>query len=130
MIWVRSVVAVVAGFVAMAVVVMVATVVGTRLPGMLVDSVPTTLWLVTNLSYSLAAAAIGGAVAAHLAPRRRWWHGVALAGLIALAWLLGDGQPMQDQPSWYPEGITLIAVVGVLAGAFWRDQRDSVARSV
>jgi len=124
MIWVRSVGAVVAGFVAMVVVVMVATTLGTMLPGMLVDGGPTTLWLVVNLSYSLAAAAIGGWVAAHLAPRRRWWHGAVIAGVIAISWALGDGQPMPGQPSWYPQVIAFIGVVGTLAGAFWRDQRD------
>jgi len=130
MIWLRSLGAIVAGFVAMVVVVMVATAVGTMLPGMLVDGGPTTLWLVVNLSYSMAAAAVGGWIAAHLAPRRRWWHGAALAAFIAIAWLLGDGQPMPGQPTWYPQVITLIGVVGILAGACWRDQRDSVARSV
>lgn len=74
MTWVRGLGAVVAGFVAMAVVVMVATAVGSQMPGIVKDGAATPLWLVINLSYSLAAAVIG--------------------------------------------------ITGILAGAFWRDQRE------
>ncbi len=130
MTWLRSLGAVGAGFVAMAVVVMVATAAGVRLPGMLVEGAPTVLWLVTNLAYSLMAAAVGGWVAAHLAPRRRTAHGAVLAGAVTLGWLLGDGQPMPGQPDWYPNVITMIGIVGILAGACWRGYRDRIARSV
>lgn len=124
MTWVRGLGAVVAGFVAMAVVVMVATAVGSQMPGIVKDGAATPLWLVINLSYSLAAAVIGGWVAAHLAPRRRWAHGAVLASFVALSWLLGGVQPMPGEPDWYPQAITVIGIAGILAGAFWRDQRE------
>jgi hypothetical protein len=123
-IWLRSAGAIVGGFATMVVVVMLATLAGVQLPGMLVDGAPTTLWLGVNLAYSLVAAVAGGWVAAALAAHSRWWHGVALATFIALSWLLDGMQPMPGQPQWYPAVITLVGAGGVLIGARWRDQRD------
>ncbi len=88
------------------------------------------MWLVVNLSYSLAAAGLGGWVAAHLAPRARFGHGAAIAGFVVVSYLFSNMQPQPGQPDWYPHVITLIAVAGVLSGARWRAQRSEVARSV
>lgn len=70
------------GFAAMAIAVIVATVVSMRLlypgaePGL---PAPTGAWLAVNFAYSLGAAALGGWLAAYLAPRAPFAHGAALA---------------------------------------------------
>ena len=121
MIWLRSLLAFIAGFAAMAVAVMVLT--AGLAPVFAPGNVATPLWLVVNLAYSLAAAALGGWVAAHLAPRARFEHGAAVAVFVVASYFLGGMQPQPGQPDWYPHVITAIAVAGLLAGARYRAQR-------
>ncbi|HYO46050.1 MAG TPA: hypothetical protein VEY33_05120 [Gemmatimonadota bacterium] len=69
----RSVLAVLGGFAAMAVVVIVATVLFAQLLYPDADPArpptPTGAWLAVNFAYSLGAAVLGGWLAAYLAPR-------------------------------------------------------------
>jgi hypothetical protein len=117
----RSVLAVLAGFVAMALTVIVATVLFARVlypdaaPGR--PPTPTGAWLAVNFAYSLAAAVLGGWLAAYLAPRAPFRHAVALAvvaAAMALPGILGGGSP--GQPAWYPAVLGALAVGGVLLG--------------
>lgn len=117
----RSVLAVIVAFAAMAIAVIVATVVSVRLlypeagPGRL--PAPTAGWLAVNFAYSLAAALMGGWLAAYLAPRAPFAHAVALA-VVALAMavpgILGAGSP--GQPDWYPPVMAALAAGGILLG--------------
>ena len=117
----RSVLAVIVGFAAMAIAVIVATVVSMRLlypraePGLL--PAPTAAWLAVNFAYSLGAAVLGGWLAAYLAPRAPFAHAVALAVVtvaMALPGILGDGSP--GQANWYPPVMAAVAVGGILLG--------------
>ncbi|MGH7566593.1 MAG: hypothetical protein ACREK2_07165 [Gemmatimonadota bacterium] len=117
----RSVLAVLAGFAAMAIVVIVATVLFARLlypdaePG--APPTPTGAWLAINLAYSLAAAVLGGWLAAYLAPRAPFGHAVALAvvaAAMAIPGILSGGSP--GQPAWYPAVLAALAIGGILLG--------------
>ena len=117
----RSVLAVIVGFAAMAVIVIVATIGLAEL--MYPDAArgsptpPTTAWLAVNFAYSFAAATLGGWLAARLAPRAPFAHAIALAVLalvMALPGLIGGAQP--EQPAWYPTAVAVVALGGILVG--------------
>ena len=117
----RSVLAVIVGFAAMAIAVIAATVVAMRLlypeaePGLL--PAPTTAWLAVNFAYSLGAAMLGGWLTAYLAPRAPFAHAVALAVVavaMALPGIFGGGSP--GQPDWYPPLMAALAAGGILLG--------------
>ena len=117
----RSVLAVIVGFAAMAIAVIAATVVAMRLlypkaePGLL--PAPTTAWLAVNFAYSLGAAMLGGWLTAYLAPRAPFAHAVALAVVavaMALPGIFGGGSP--GQPDWYPPVMAALAAGGILLG--------------
>jgi uncharacterized membrane protein (DUF485 family) len=123
----RSVLAVVAGFAAMAVTVFVATIVLAEL--LYPESeggpaTPTSAWLAVNFAYSFAAAALGGWLAARLAPRAPFGHAIALAVLalaFALPGIVGGAQP--GQPVWYPPVLAALALAGILIGGRFAARR-------
>lgn len=123
----RSVLAVVAGFAAMAVIVIVATIVLAALLHPEAEGGPTTptsAWLAVNFAYSFAAAALGGWVTARLAPRAPFGHAVALAALalaFALPGIVGGAQP--GQPAWYPPVLAALALAGILIGGRFAARR-------
>ena len=104
----RSVLAVLAGYFAMAVAVVVFTVACVKALH-LQSGHPTPGYLVANLVYSLLAAVLGGWVAAKIAGYRPLQHGLAL-GLLMLI------HPAPGQPLWYAWALTLgsplMAVLG------------------
>ncbi|MDX1624163.1 MAG: hypothetical protein R3199_09290 [Gemmatimonadota bacterium] len=121
----RSVVAVVAGFVVITAVVIAFTFALSALlyPGRPMDAPvePSATWLVLNLVYSLMAALVGGWVAAWIANRSPFAHAVALAVLLAvvtLAGSIGGGEPAAPSggPAWYPYLVALLGILGVLLG--------------
>lgn len=122
----RSVGAVLAGFVSMMVVVMIGTLIATAafIPGGVRASMSATPgplpanYLTANLLVSFLGAAVAGALAARLAPSSPWMHVAGLAALLLLMALpsaLRGGSP--GQPTWYPWVIALIGLGGVLLGA-------------
>ena len=112
---VRSVVAVIGGYAAMVVVVIVGTLLATRmLAG--TDGSLTAGYLVANLAVSLAGAVLAGVVAMRLAPRRPEVHVWILAGLVVLAALPGILRPAPGQPVGYVWILPVLAVVGILLG--------------
>jgi hypothetical protein len=123
----RSLLAVVAGFAAMAVTVIVATIVLAELlypEAKDSPTTPTSAWLAVNFAYSFAAAALGGWVAARLAPRAPFGHAVALAALalaFALPGIVGGAQP--GQPAWYPPVLAALALAGILIGGRFAARR-------
>jgi hypothetical protein len=89
---------------------------------------PTTAWLAVNFAYSFAAAALGGWLAARLAPRAPFAHAVALAALalaMALPGVIGGAQP--GQPVWYPAALTALSLTGILTGGTLAARRGSHA---
>lgn len=110
-----------AGFAAMALAVIVMTILFARLlypdaePGR--PPTPTVALLAVNLAYSFGAAVLGGWLAAYLAPRAPFAHAVALAvvaAAMALPGILGGGSP--GQPAWYPAVLAALAIGGILLG--------------
>jgi hypothetical protein len=121
----RSVGAILAGFVSIMVVVMIGTAIATAalVPGGIraaMSATPGPLpvsYLAVNLLVSFLAAAAGGALAARLAPASSWMHVTVLAALLLLMAVppaLRGGSP--GQPAWYPWVIGLLGVSGVLLG--------------
>jgi hypothetical protein len=118
----RSIGAVVAGYAAMVVLVMVSFAVAAKAfkmaPGRAGgDGVtPPRGYLVFNLVSGLVAAIVGGWVTGCIAQRNMLLHALALALLIAAMGVLSARKPQPGQPQWYPWTITLIGVVGALIG--------------
>jgi hypothetical protein len=116
----HSVLAVVAGFLVMAIIVMI----GTALAVRFVLHVPLTAmqspapalaraYVVTNLSLSAVAALAGGYTAAALAGHDRAIHGAALAGVMVVMSVISMHQAGGRQPRWYQ--VLLITLMPILA---------------
>ncbi len=122
----RSVVAVIAGYEAMVVIVIVCTMIAGPLlaSGVIsgeLDQAPVP-YLAVNLVYGVVAAAVGGWLAAKIGSHALLAHGIALAAvLVVLSAALGF-QPQPGQPSWYPVTVALLGAIGAIAGARYRAQ--------
>jgi hypothetical protein len=113
----RSVLAVVAGYVVTAVIVMAGTFAAMAAFGLTMTSVPTPPYLAANLAVSFLAAVAGGWVCARIAPARALAHGALLAALFLAMSLLPTGAAANGQPGWYVPVIAAIGVTGVISGA-------------
>ena len=126
---VKSILSVIAGFLTMAIVVMLGTFAAAAalLPGGLASMrnsqgpppTPTGTYLVANLVVSFIAALLGGWVAARLAPGSPRAHVIALAVVVVLmsfATAMTQKNAVSSQPGWYPASIAVIGVAGVLLG--------------
>lgn len=129
----KSVLSVIAGFLTMAIVVMLGTFAAAAalLPGGLAavrnsQGPPPSqsgTYLLANLAVSFIAAVLGGWVAARLAPGSPKAHVIALAVLVVLmsiATAVTQKAATSNQPGWYPITIAVLGVVGVLVGGIWR----------
>lgn len=129
---VRGILVVLGGYVAMAALVMLGTVLATAtlVPGGLGamraartgggGTMPAVgaSYLVANLVVSLLAAMVGGWIVQRYAPAPafRWVCGLA-ALLLVLGVALAAKGPQGGQPAWYTYLIPIIGVAGVLAGS-------------
>jgi len=102
----RSVLAVLAGYLAMAAVIIALTLLCVRLLH-LQSGHPTGPYLVLSLALSFAAAVLGGWVAAKVAGYRPLEHGVALGALILVLGVLFLIHPAPGQPLWHQWLLTL-----------------------
>jgi hypothetical protein len=129
----RSIIAVVAGFVVVIAVVMAGTAAATELivPGGLFGAAtgPRTAlpaeYFAANLMVSAMGAVLGGWVTARMAPDREMIHVFALTGLIILMsipGLLGYGPSASTQPDWYKLALPILGVGGVLLGGWLRSR--------
>lgn len=119
----RSIGAVVAGYVTMAVGVLVVVGIGAAL---LVDDpeAPGSAYLAFNLGASAVAAAGGGWMTRRLAVRSSGKHVLALAVLVLLLGLaVAMSGPAAGQPAWYPAAVSVLGFVGVLAGGLLGTRR-------
>jgi uncharacterized membrane protein YfcA len=121
---IRSVLAVVAGYLATAVIVMAGTFAAMAAFGLSMTSAPTPPYLAANLVVSFIGAVVGGWVCTRIAPNRQWAHAVALVFLFFLISLLPVGGATNGQPAWYTLALAFIGTVGVMSGA-WIQQRGS-----
>lgn len=118
----RSVLAVIFGFFAMAITVTLCTFVTVLVLG-LHTGAPTPLYLGLNVAYSLGAAVLGGWVTGDLAPARSDLHGGALGLLMVLLAIPGLLHPAPGQPAWYLWFLALIPPIAALAGAEMASRR-------
>lgn len=112
---IRSILAVVTGFVVVVVGVMVASwgmawVLGVE------EGAPSTAYLVLNVTGSALAAVAGGFVAAVIAGRRGFLHACALALILVVLGLVEGGADYVGRPSWYPVAIGILGPLGALLG--------------
>jgi uncharacterized membrane protein YfcA len=113
---VRSILAVLAGFLSMMVVVVACTLASVALLH-LKSGNPTPGYLVLNVVYSLAGAFLGGWVTARLAGVAPVGHGVALAVLIVLLSALSYVHYTGLQPLGYQIFVTVFPPFAAIAGA-------------
>lgn len=126
----HSLLAVLAGFAAMAILVVVSTAVAATLlvPGGMsatatgAASLPR-VYLIVNLGCSALAAFVGGAITARIAYGSPLWHGGALAALMIAMSILSARQAKGTQPRWYQvtlmTAMPAVAVVGAWVMSTW-----------
>ncbi len=120
----RSVAAVLAGFCALVIGVMIATraAVAIMLPD--ATAAPTTAYLAVNIAYSAGLAVLAGYLTAKAAPKAPQAHALVLAGVLVFitsATLLGSGgRAPPGQPQWYPWLMLCLGPAGVVAGGLLR----------
>ncbi len=122
----RSVAAVLAGFSAL----VIGVVLATSAAGAVLrpdPTAPTAGFLAVNIAYSAGLAVLAGYLTAKAAPRAPQAHALALAGVLVFmtsAMLLGSGgRAPPGQPPWYPWLMLVLGPAGVIAGGLLR-RRD------
>ena len=122
MLIVRAFLALIAGFVTMAVLVAIATAVLTRrVPEWVGEKgKPRAGYIFVNLGYSLAAAMVGGYVTAWIAQENPLIHALFLALVVLLLSALSALQQRGLQPIWYQLTLIALTPVGVIAGGLLR----------
>src|SRR2546421_10718152 len=120
----QSIASVVAGYFAMAVIVIFGTIAATAatIPGGLTaakdpDLVPPRSYLIANLALSLVAALLGGWLCARLAPGNPLIHAAALVGLLIVMSAISAKSQGRNQPPWYPWTIGVIGAAGGIISA-------------
>lgn len=119
---VRAFLALLAGFVTMAAIVGVITAMLVKLAPQWVGQKghPRTGYIVVNLIYSLAAAILGGYVAAYVASNNILTYTLVLAVIVLLLSGLSALQQRGMQPIWYQLLLMAIAPIGILLGGLLR----------
>ena len=114
--------ALIAGFITIAVLVTVLTVLLQRLtPDWVVqDGRPKPGYIFVNLGYSFVAAACGGYVTAWIAGQNPLIHVLALAIVVLLLAALSALQQRGNQPIWYLLVLVAVTPIGVLVGGLIR----------
>ncbi|MDX1396241.1 MAG: inorganic diphosphatase [Gemmatimonadota bacterium] len=123
----RSVAAVILGFVALTIGSVAAGRGIVAATGVEAADAVTTGFLATNLAARLFVAAVAGYLTALAAPRRPLLHGGALAGLVAFlavtALISLRAAGTGGDQGWYPVAMLFVGPVGVLAGAALCERR-------
>lgn len=125
---VRSVIAIVTGYVVAALLTVIATMVSSRIVGP--TPPPSYVWM--NLLYSGVFAFAGGYIAATMAPRKPLNHALILAGIMLVAgaaYALGgpQGELPAREPDWYPWVLVLLAPALVAFGGWVRERAERAA---
>ncbi|SEG42882.1 hypothetical protein SAMN05421819_2885 [Bryocella elongata] len=113
----RSVLAVLAGFVAMVALVIVCTLLAMQAMH-LKSGHPTPGYLVINATYSLLAAVAGGWIAARLSRYKPLHHALALAMIVAFLSLVMLMKPSLSQSYTYQLAMAIVPPFAVLAGGW------------
>ena len=123
--WVRGVLAVAAGFLAMLAAVAATMAVAMALMGVRsAEAAPTLAFVAVLVVLSAICGAFGGAVCAWLAGRTNKLAGAALALLVAAPGVVGALNTPPGPLAWHGWAITVAGVLGVLGGSlFWTRTR-------
>ncbi|MGH7703363.1 MAG: class I SAM-dependent methyltransferase [Gemmatimonadales bacterium] len=113
----RSVVAVLAGYLSMAVLVQAGSAAAKAALLPRVTAPPTQTYLIATLVSGFLAAAVGGWVTARLAPAKPWHHVGAVAGLLVILTPLAGSV---GGPGWYRWAIAGAGIAGLVLGALVR----------
>ena len=119
----RSLLAVVCGYFAMATVVMALFAVAFRIPG----TTPTMGFMLLSLGYGFFAAGLGGYVAAVVARREAIKHAAALAGLCTALGVVSGVAEGGRAPLWYQIANIAVMVPGVLLGGYLRARQPGLS---
>ena len=122
----RSILAVVGGYVTMAIVVMLFTaVVKTLSPSWFAsEGAPVAPYLAVNICYSFIAAFAGGYVVAWIAARFPLQHAVALGGLVLVMSIVSAMQYGNRQPRWYQALLAMLMPLAAILGGWLRAWRS------
>jgi hypothetical protein len=113
----RSVAAVAIGLGFMAATVRVGVLIASALVGTQPSDARLTTYLFLNLLICGAGAILGGWLAARIASFAPYGHAAVMAAVVAvLSVSTATGMPAAGTPGWYPPGLGLVAVFGVLLG--------------
>ncbi|CAN5667990.1 hypothetical protein BH23GEM1_BH23GEM1_10760 [soil metagenome] len=120
---IRSVLAIVAGYVVAGLL----TVLATMASASIVGPTPPRSYVWMNLLYSGVFAFVGGYVAATMAPRKPLNHALILAGIMLVAgaaYALGGprGELPAREPDWYPWLLVVVAPALVVLGGWIRER--------
>jgi putative membrane protein (TIGR04086 family) len=125
---IRSVFAVVFGYIVMIVVVIPLTLIAVKAFGVH-SGHPAPSYLVYNVAASLLAAFAGGWVAGRIAPSRRVAHGIALGLLVlVMAWLSYRHYAGQ-QPFWYQRLLIVAPAALAILGAWSAKRSTDIGRT-
>ena len=112
----RSVLAVIAGFVMMSIVVIVLTLIAVNAMG-LKSGQPTPGYLVFNVAYSFFAAGAGGFVTALIARVKPVEHAGVLAGIMLVMGVVSYMHYRGTQPGWYQGMMVVVPPLCAIGGA-------------
>src|SRR5262249_32954354 len=115
---VRSISAVVVGYLVMAVAIMVLFAIWFRDP----NTLPTNVFMVVAAAYGLVAAAAGGVVTALIAKRAETNHAIVLAALCVVLAVVSMVVQWGQEPLWFQVANTAAISLGVFLGAWSRVQ--------
>lgn len=127
---IRSIVAVIAGFLASALTIMLITLTTVRF----FTDVPLenrqaaaaslgTSWYLFELAYTLPVGVLGGYVTARLARRQGSRHALALAGVILLMGVASAVGSAGLKPLWHDVAVTLLGAGGCVLGGLLRERQ-------
>ena len=124
--WLRGVLAVAAGFLAMLAAVAATVAVASALMGLRPESQLTAVYVGVLVGLSAVSGAFGGAVCAWLAGRGNGLAAPVLAVLVAAPGVAGSLHASPGPFAWHGWAVTAAGVLGVLAGArFWTGRRPA-----
>lgn len=112
---IRSILAVVTGFVVVVAGVMAASW-GVAWALGVEEGAPSSAYLFLNVAGSALAAVAGGFTAAAIADRRGFIHALVLALILVVLGLVEGGADYVGRPSWYPVAIGILGPLGALLG--------------
>jgi hypothetical protein len=121
----RSVLAVVVGYLVMAIAVVALFAVWFREP----NAVPSRGSMLFSLSYGFLFGVVGGYVTALIARRSEVRHAIALAGLLAIRGAVPLIASAGQEPLWYQVATILVMVFAVMLGGYLRARQRGTAKA-